>query len=281
MDSALDWLYFEGRKRRGPIPKDDLQSLFDAGRLPGDALIRTTEATAEWFKAFERDVFRVPPVKAPPKPPPVQAIDHPLESWADGPQTRPWVRYWARTLDMSLFSYFAMALLVGLGLAMISAFGPSVIPEPDPDGGALQTLLWSAPFWLLFVLSMTFVEALFMTMTGTTPGKWLLNVRVRDEHGQKLGFGAAFGRTLGVWFKGMAAFLPFLAPVTQVLAFFRLRNLGQTSWDERGGHQVIHRYVPGLNVFFYLVLAIGVPIAVNIFLFSAVMLLILGAAGSA
>jgi hypothetical protein len=70
---------------------------------------------------------------------------------------------------------------------------------------------------------------------GTTPGKVLLNVRLRRQEEDKLSYSDGMNRAFQVWLKGLGAGIPIVALSTQVAAYNRLRNEGKTSSD-RDGH---------------------------------------------
>src|SRR5262247_3675210 len=68
---------------------------------------------------------------------------------------RPWIRYWARMFDLTVFS-----LPVAFGLGVVA---------PNLFSGLVADQLFGIS--LLFVW--VFVEALLLSLFGTTPGKWL------------------------------------------------------------------------------------------------------------
>ena len=67
------------------------------------------------------------------------------------------------------------------------------------------TLLCSYLAWTLTFL----FEPLLLHLWGTTPGKWVFGLSVRDEDGQKLTLRTALARTLGVFVHGMGGGIPF------------------------------------------------------------------------
>jgi uncharacterized RDD family membrane protein YckC len=73
------------------------------------------------------------------------------------------------------------------------------------------------------------VEAILVALFAATPGKWLFALTVRRQDGSRLSFGQAVRRSLLVFVYGLGA--GFLAPLTQLWAFWRLANDGDTTWD--------------------------------------------------
>ena len=57
---------------------------------------------------------------------------------------------------------------------------------------------------------MVFLEPLFLCTWGTTPGKWLLGLRVTNNTGQKLTYGEGFYRTVQALWSGAGFFIPIV-----------------------------------------------------------------------
>lgn len=95
----------------------------------------------------------------------------------------PWRRFLARMLDHSLCILLLDAFLV-LGLRF--TFGDDLLSTLVQD-----YLAWGVQFLL---------EPLLLATWGTTPGKWIFGLKVRNAHGGKLTFGEAAAR-LAVLFR--------------------------------------------------------------------------------
>lgn len=120
-----------------------------------------------------------------PKKPPVEGAE-----WAN----RPWQRFWARSLDLALASG---AVAVTLSLAFhVSAL--------TMNSRALQLLVLLLEWALVFA-----AEPLLLSVWGTTPGKWLLGLELRDSEGRKLSRREALERLWGVLWKGYGCEIPF------------------------------------------------------------------------
>jgi hypothetical protein len=130
-------------------------------------------------------------------------------------QARPWVRLWARLID---------GVVNGLIIMFVV---PMVMPPIRTVGPA-----WIAMGCLLVL------EAVYLSMFGTTPGKCLLGISVRGIEGGKPGFGEALVRAITVRIKGLG-----MGPLTGMLAYGRLMRNGSTSWDEYGGFVVRHERI--------------------------------------
>ncbi len=137
---------------------------------------------------------------------------------------RPWVRFWARMLDVADFSLF-----VALGLHLVTPV--AVLPGLGERSFATG---------LVLLLAWTFFEAMLLATWGTTPGKWLLKIKIERPDGAALDYGSALKRSFAVWLRGLGCGLPLISLITLALAWNRLRENGQTSWDRDGGFVVSH-----------------------------------------
>lgn len=146
---------------------------------------------------------------------------------AVGEQVRPWVRYWARTTDIIVFS-FPMGMVLG-------------VVWPDLMAGDNPASEWVLGFVLL--LCWAFVEPLCLSVFHTTPGKALFRIRLLHRGGSEIAYGDALARSLKVWLRGMAMGLPLVSLVTLIVAHGRLKRHGRTSWDAEGMFQVVHQPV--------------------------------------
>ncbi len=215
-DPMRTWYYSKSDQQQGPISEDALVKLFESGSLPADTLV-WSEGLKDWQEA--RTIENLVPAKVVP-PPLIHAIV------PTGPQIRPWVRSWARGLDMLLFSGFA-GIILGL-----------IYPPALEINGTLLAII----VYFLYL----FIEPGMLALWGTTPGKALFNIRLRKTDGTKLKYPEALSRACSVWVRGIGLGIPIVTIFTQVSAYNRLTKDGITSWDKDGGFRVIHKIIgPG------------------------------------
>ncbi len=132
-----------------------------------------------------------------------------------------WRRFVARIIDL----HMARAALVG-GLALADADRAWDLMFPA------LTVVFVAP--LAWVLG----EAVCLKLAGTTPGRAMLGLRVRDRDGEFLTFRAALKRSILVWAAGSGLGLPmqFLLPPAQwAMGFHQYQTQGETIWDRTAG----------------------------------------------
>ena len=161
---------------------------------------------------------------SPSAPPPIPRVE------ASVSQVRPWVRYWARMFDIYL------ACIVG-GLA-IGILNPNAFAEPGSD----------QLFGLAVIFAWVFIEALFLSTAGTTPGKWLFKTRIVPPHGSSLDYSAALSRSFKVWWRGLGIGFPLASLITLIVAHGKLTKNGVTTWDRDDGFTVTHERIGALRV---------------------------------
>ena len=109
--------------------------------------------------------------------------------------------------------------------------------------GAFRLIQHSAAGWVLFIFAATllwaFVEANLLSITGATPGKWLLGTRVITFQGNKPALLAAFKRSIGVWWYGLGAGVVPVMPVMMAVNCARLMKHRPMRWDKAGRFVVI------------------------------------------
>ena len=123
-------------------------------------------------------------------------------------------RFIARYIDLTLFYSFIQFLLVVI----------------------LRIRPWSNPLAILiYYISLMFyipVEALFYHFWGTTPGKWVLGIRLEGINGGKLTFESAIFRAFSVVFAGCGLHVPFIR-IWRLHKSYRTISRGEElPWDE-------------------------------------------------
>lgn len=104
----------------------------------------------------------------------------------------PWRRFFARNLDLLLYSVLwdvFLALVLGVNVSARS------------EGGKILDNI------VVFLL-MLFTEPVLLALFGATPGKWLLGLRVTDNEGKRLSLEEARARTWKMFLYGMGLGIP-------------------------------------------------------------------------
>lgn len=160
----------------------------------------------------------------------------------DVQQVHPWIRLFARSLD-------------GI-IASVVILGSWALISPD------SYIKWAYSYGRYISITLilwTFIEALLLSTWGTTPGKWLLRVKVRDIDGKKLSYVKALYRALSVWALGEGCGVGIVSIITYTFSNFRLVSKGITVWDEKGEFRVSHKPVGYVRGAAAAVILVGVP----------------------
>jgi uncharacterized RDD family membrane protein YckC len=215
------WIILDGEKS-GPIHDFDIRKRIETGELPS-----TTPAWHEgldaWRPLGEISLFSsefdrpfIDPGASPdlqrdftarPSPPPLPEKAHIIR------------RFWARWLDLY---FFAGIWWITMWIA----------------GRDIEATL-NDPWVLLFQYIPWFViEALMLHRFATTPGKWLLGIRVVNNNGSFLSLPDASRRCGRVLFFGIGFGWGILSIVCQIMAVVSTRRIGRPLWDHVAGHRV-------------------------------------------
>lgn len=214
------WYYLENDEERGAISEAELLQLFQSGVLHPDTLV-WTEPLKDWIPASHITGLITPTPTLPLEQ--QVSLDSLPEYAPSGDQIRPWVRYWARVIDIVIFSVCAGIL--------ISITFPPILELPE------------IAFTLLLLFLYVFVEPIMLSSWGYTPGKALFRIRLRRSDGSKLPYDIALARSTKVWLRGMGLGAPIVSLFTLISAYRRLKEQGSTSWDEEGRFQISHQTI--------------------------------------
>lgn len=170
-----------------------------------------------------------------------------------------WARWLARSADALMLAPFVFVAFAVLGGLIEIGRAPVEILE-WMENPVLSTLIEVGAMLVLFALW----EPLFISNTGTTPGKFILGIRVRRNDDTKLSFPRALSRFLRVWFIGMGASIPLLTLILMLMSRAKLTADGVTGWDEALDVKVEHRKRHPLIWVLVIVVVIGVNVALRI-----------------
>ena len=86
-------------------------------------------------------------------------------------------------------------------------------------------------WWIGF--PMPVLEACSLSLWGTTPGKFLMGLRVSSCLGTKLNFARSLRRSIYVFFFGTGMMLTLLTPFFVILSWWYTKKNGLSMWDQR------------------------------------------------
>ena len=239
----MDIYWIQGHEQKGPLPEVEVISMLEAGLIPENArawhagcpewvCIRDLPALkgagavsrgeGERRNREEEGLENAGEEQAPAL---AADADCPQEeggtaSEEGAPLVVPYayVRFLGRMADIMMHMTLYLSVLRVSGLA----FNPGFLP------GSYEALLY-------LCLPMVLVETAFLGTLGTTPGKAMLGVSVRDYRGRRLSFPTAFRRSLFVMVLGLGCFAPSLMLLALFFSWWWVRRFGFTPWDRKLG----------------------------------------------
>ena len=239
----MDIYWIQGHEQKGPLPEVEVISMLEAGLIPENArawhagcpewvCIRDLPALkgagavsrgeGERRNREEEGLENAGEEQAPAL---AADADCPQEeggtaSEEGAPLVVPYayVRFLGRMADIMMHMTLYLSVLRVSGLA----FNPGFLP------GSYEALLY-------LCLPMVLVETAFLGTLGTTPGKAMLGVSVRDYRGRRLTFPMAFRRSLFVMVLGLGCFAPSLMLLALFFSWWWVRRFGFTPWDRKLG----------------------------------------------
>ena len=168
-----------------------------------------------------------------------------LVSFAHLPPPRPWVRFFARTVDWYLFGLVAFLMVLILPLGLSTTLPMLGVPNRLWPSFVMGFVLLAI---ILGVCFLVLAEPVCFALWGATPGKSLLRVSVKNPDGSRLGFRQALRRLLKVLYKGEGLYLPFVSILTHWRTYQQLQKNRITSWDQNEQLCVSHQPIGPVRV---------------------------------
>jgi hypothetical protein len=208
------WFYGSRSEPAGPVDESVIRSLLAGGELPESTLV-WAEGMRHWVPASTILELGCPGTSA-------ESADR-LGAWS--PTVPLPQRALARVADGVL------AFTIGVAAGRLPSVADHVSVAFTLACGFTGLLAWAL------------VESLFLARTGTTPGKWLLSLRVRTNRLAPPQLPLALQRSLAVWWRGLGAGIPVVLPVAAWMSWREFDRTGSFSWDAGAGLLVQKRSV--------------------------------------
>lgn len=202
------WYYAKNGQEFGPFTVDEMREMLESRVICYETLARN-ESLSTWnhiFNSLELQGFLTQGLR-----------DNLLF-------LQPWVRMMARLYDYLIFIF--VGFLLSLTIDIEISINSWIYLSKSFKGFSLFCVMVTY-LWIL-------VESLLLSTWGTTPGRLLLKIKLRDKKGCKPRFFNALIRSFTVWWKGMALGIPLFFFITLWLSYQKIRKNGTTSWDLEG-----------------------------------------------
>ena len=173
--------------------------------------------------------------------------------------TQAWARWLGRLIDRVLLLPLAFGVFFAVGaLVEIGRLPSEFIDWLD---NPIKTA--AAEIAVVFVLAALW-EPLFLSNTGTTPGKWIMGVRIRRPDGSNISLFTAVRRFFWVYIAGLGLGIPLVSLICMLVARATLVSEGALSWDTNLGIEVTHAKRHPLVWLAAFILVFGINIGLGI-----------------
>lgn len=130
----------------------------------------------------------------------------------------PWARFWARQIDVVLYS---LPAAFALGSLFPTLFVGEAFSRP---GGEFVAGMIVLPLGLL-------IDAVVLGMTGSSPGKALAGIYLATEGAAKVPLGLSLRRSTQMYVQGLVFGIPLIAAIGYIAAHADVKEHGTTKWD--------------------------------------------------
>lgn len=138
----------------------------------------------------------------------------------------PWKRFFARTIDLALLDALLMFLV-------------AVVFRIRPINGPIYTVLgWQIISFVILIP----IEGLLLHYFGTTPGKWIMGIRIESVNGGNLPISVAMMRCGSILLNGYGLTIPFVSLWRQYRSYKEYRENLTLSWDREWDAEIQFDY---------------------------------------
>jgi uncharacterized RDD family membrane protein YckC len=215
------WFFIKDSQQQGPVCLFELKKLIEQRVLSGDTYVwnklMNSWQMAKSLELFSDCIFESTRIHLLPDKFKTNA-EYEETTYPNG---RPYVRYLARFLDLSLFSLIIIILL--------SIFSPTFIVETS-----------NFYVFILCVILWIIAEPAIIVIFGNTIGRAFLNTKIKSVNGEKIHFITAFKRSFFVNVLGMGFGIPILTLICFFFSYRDLKGHGMSAWDHKIGTVILY-----------------------------------------
>jgi len=219
------WLIHNG-VRTGPFHDYEIRSRIGLGELDKDSPA-WHEGLPAWVPLSQIELFENE-FRTKPEPEPIAEVISPT-----APLTPPPIpetnappkllrRFWARWMDIYVYTAIWWLFLWF-------------------TGRNIEAIVLSQGIILTQLIPWVVIEILLIHYFATTPGKWLLGIRVLNADGSRLSLAESTRRALRVYVTGIGLGWGIVSVICMGISVYTTRRLGKPMWDYLGNHRVVSK----------------------------------------
>jgi uncharacterized RDD family membrane protein YckC len=155
-----------------------------------------------------------------------------LKNWHTLP-VHPWRRYFAILIDIPILGVSTWFLLFFILYMLNPSLGDFLVAKSETLNPIVDSFITT------FIGCL--VSGVILGKTGTTPGKLIFGITVRNIYGHPIGIKNGIERCLQVWTKGLGVGIPIISLFTLFSSKSYLEKNGNTRWDDAGKYTVYYK----------------------------------------
>jgi uncharacterized RDD family membrane protein YckC len=174
---------------------------------------------------------------------------NPFDTW------HPWRRFFARSIDLLILGpVAAFGFMLIFFVTGQSIFANALLQEVN------NIIIAPVALYLLYIP----FEALLISKTRTTLGKFIFGIKVIHRTGEKLSYTSALKRAYIVWLRGDGLGLPVVSFLTRLHSYIILRKTRTTPWDKYVDSVLLYKEFGVMRAIFCTITVIAMIIVINI-----------------
>jgi len=154
--------------------------------------------------------------------------EHPRIDLTAEHKPRIWARFLAKWIDFYLC--LIPSFVIMMGFIFLYSFVATLLAWPV-DETIFDGYIFVGVFLMFHALTFTALEAFCISQFGTTPGKALMGIRIRNIIGSRLSFRSSLKRSALAMLAGMGLGIPLISLITQFICARTLSEDGYVFWD--------------------------------------------------
>jgi hypothetical protein len=155
------------------------------------------------------------------------SVTDPIDRWADGEgDVRAVPRFIAKSIDLALFYPVFFGVYLILWVLIPGPLSERIIETSE------NSVVFTAVALAVWIVVFPAVEAVSISVSGTTFGKWLLGIRLRTFEGKKPGILKSLRRSYDAYARGLGLGLPLVSIAAMIFGYNELNRNDVTRWDD-------------------------------------------------
>ncbi|WDV45152.1 RDD family protein [Clostridiaceae bacterium M8S5] len=163
-------------------------------------------------------------------------VENEIEEAETKSEHKPWLRFWARCADYIIVSsiYIIITRILGIRNIFVDIKHINFMPITR----------------LVYVI----IEIIILSTLGTTPAKYICNIKINTGNEKKISFKNACIRSTLVYVVGCGMYIAFIDLITGGLAYNKLEETNSTYWDNKAKTTITYGKMSNVRIIIMLII---------------------------